>query len=68
MESERGVQQGDPIGPLLFALALQPLLIQLQESKSEQGIELAYSYLDDLSMAGEQEAVAGAFNSFKRAA
>ena len=27
ISSERGVQQGDPLGPLLFSLALQPLLI-----------------------------------------
>ena len=64
----RGVQQGDPVGLLLFSLALQPLLLQLHEGISEQGIQLAFSYLDDLILAGEQRAVAGAFHSFKRSA
>ena len=27
IKSEVGVQQGDPLGPLLFALALQPVLV-----------------------------------------
>ena len=51
LQSERGVQQGDPLGPMLFALALQPLLAQLHEAKSEQGLQLAYSFLDDLVLA-----------------
>ena len=66
--SESGVQQGDPLGPLLFALALQPLLIQLHEGISERGLQLAFSYLDDLILAGDQQEVAGAFHSFKNAA
>ena len=66
--SERGVQQGDPLGPLLFSLALQPLLLQLHEGLSDHGLQLAYSYLDDLTLAGEQEAVSGAFHFFKSAA
>ena len=66
--SERGVQQGDPLGPLFFALAIQPLLIQLHEGISDQGLQLAFSYLDDLVLAGEQQAVAGAFHIFKGAA
>ena len=66
--SENGVQQGDPLGPMLFALALQPLLIQLHEGISAQGLQLAYSYLDDLILAGDQQEVAGAFHSFKSAA
>ena len=53
---------------MLFALALQPLLTQLHECISEEGLQLIYSFLDDLILAGKQHIVAGAFHSFKRAA
>ena len=68
IQSERGVQQGDPLGSLLFSLALQPLLIQLSEGGREHGLELIYSYLDDLILAGKQQAVAEAFHYLKGAA
>ena len=68
ISSEKGVQQGDPIGPLLFALALQPLLLELNNGRSDNGLQLVYSYLDDLILAGEQQAVAGAFHFLKAAA
>ena len=66
--SGRGVQQGDPLGPLFFALALQPLLAQLHEGVSDQGLQLVFSYLDDLILAGSQQEVSGAFHSFKSTA
>ena len=56
ISSESGVQQGDPLGPLFFSLALQPLLLEMQNARSDQGLELVYSYLDDLVLAGEQKA------------
>ena len=58
--SECGVQQGDPLGPLLFALALQPVLRDLHGTRSAGGLQLVFSYLDDLCLAGEQAAVSQA--------
>ena len=59
------MQQGDPVGPLLFALALQPVLNQLANIP---GLELAFSYLDDLVLAGEQSAVASGIAVLKGSA
>eukprot|EP00973_Karenia_brevis_P084055 11662893-Karenia_brevis.AAC.1 len=40
ISSESGVQQGDPLGPLLFALALQPALRELADKRSPGQLEL----------------------------
>jgi len=58
--SESGGQQGDPLGPLFFSLALQPVLQELSLSRVTGGLELVYSYLDDLCLAGDAQAVATA--------
>ena len=68
LSSANGVQQGDPIGPLLFSLALQPILLDLNKGRADQALHLVFSYLDDLILAGEQHAVAGAFHYLKVAA
>ena len=44
------MQQGDPLGPLLFCLTLHPLLSQLQS-------ELKIFYLDDGTVGGSTESV-----------
>ena len=62
LKSEVGVQQGDPLGPLFFALALQPVLTELS---SIPGLDISFSYLDDLVMAGEQSAVAAGITQLK---
>ena len=65
IRSEVGVQQGDPLGPLLFALALQPVLAQMGDIP---GLDLSFSYLDDLVLAGEQSAVAAGIALLKSSA
>jgi hypothetical protein len=50
--SEEGPQQGDPLGPLEFCLAVQPLLKSLQSPFS-------LGYLDDFTFAGPAYCVAG---------
>ena len=49
--SQEGPQQGDPLGPLLFANAIQPMLCSLQS-------ELNLGYLDDVSLGGPVDSVA----------
>jgi len=50
--SNEGPQQGDPLGPLLFSNTVQPLLLSLQ-------MELVLGFLDDFSLGGHQNQVAG---------
>ena len=56
--SSTGVQQGDPLGPLLFAAALQPLADELRSSP----LDLSLFYLDDGVLAGSVGAVSLALN------
>ena len=46
ISSEKGVQQGDPLGPMLFALAIQPLLKDLSRGYSPEALQLVYAFLD----------------------
>lgn len=48
--SEEGAQQGDPLGPLLFCLALHDILTSLKS-------ELVLGYLDDVALGGDANIV-----------
>jgi hypothetical protein len=50
IDSSEGVQQGDPLGPLLFCLAINPLLADIQS-------EFVSGYLDDIGMGGDVRGV-----------
>jgi hypothetical protein len=54
-----GPQQGDPLGPLLFCLPLQPILLQLVSP-------LSFGYLDDLTLGGKAETVAADVDFIER--
>ena len=54
VNSTAGVQQGDNLGPLLFATTIHSLLGEL---KAILGIDLVIGYLDDIVVAGDCEAV-----------
>ncbi|CAK9023307.1 Retrotransposable element SLACS 132 kDa protein (ORF2) [Includes: Reverse transcriptase] [Durusdinium trenchii] len=56
VESKAGVQQGDPLGPLFFPAAIQPLAQDLRNT----GLDLAVHYLDDGILAGDVAAVSQA--------
>ena len=56
LRSAAGVQQGDPLGPLLFATALQPLAQELRQTS----LDLSVFYLDDGVLAGDLPTVAAA--------
>ncbi|GJT18909.1 reverse transcriptase domain-containing protein [Tanacetum coccineum] len=50
LRSCQGVQQGDPLGPLLFALVLHPLICKIRDSFS---LSLQAWYLDDGTIIGD---------------
>ena len=56
-----GIQQGDPLGPALFAIALQDAIRRAREEADSQhpgGIDWVAFYLDDGTVAGSGPAVA----------
>ena len=50
IQSAEGIQQGDPLGPLLFCLTLQPLLLDIRS-------EFVSGFLDDIGIGGETNMV-----------
>lgn len=58
-----GVQQGDPLGPLLFSLTLQPLLLDLKAYVPD--LVLNAWFLDDGSLIGDIASLSAAWNIIK---
>ena len=54
LQATSGVQQGDPLGPLLFALAIHPILQAIQQACPDV---LQAWYLDDGRLCGDTEEV-----------
>ena len=65
LSSERGIQQGDPLGPALFAAAIHPFIEELAAHLLELGLlELGMKafFLDYGILTGDQETVEAAIN------
>ena len=62
ISSQSGVQQGDPLGPMLFALILQTLVSSIEADDECFDLSLNLWYLDDGMLAGEKSAVVRALH------
>ena len=58
--SASGVQQGDPLGPLLFALVLHCTILKISADPQCKEMLLNCWYLDDGALAGQRDAVSRA--------
>ena len=65
INSETGVQWGDPLGPLLFCLVLQKVVSAI--SADDRCAELLFPawYMDDVVVAGPSCAINGVLPSYK---
>jgi hypothetical protein len=60
MNSCTGVRQGDPLGPLLFCLALSPILAKIKRECPT--LDLMAFFLDDGTLIGSPESLLGAID------
>eukprot|EP00731_Ephydatia_muelleri_P034861 Em0082g8a len=58
ISSEIGVQQGDPLGPLLFCLVLQQIISAIVEDVDCESLLFHHWYIDDGVVAGPVAAIA----------
>ena len=63
LHSITGVQQGDPLGPFLFALGIHPALQAVQRRFPTVHL---LAFLDDVHLVGPQGAVCAAFAALRR--
>ena len=62
LSSEEGIHQGDPLGPVLFATAIQELLTKLQ---NDHPCVVVLAYLDDVFLVGPSDNVLAVFEDLK---
>ena len=60
--SQEGVHQGDPLGPVLFATTIHPILSEIQNNIPEATL---LAYLDDVFLLGSPDKVLVSFNMLK---
>ncbi|KAJ3094813.1 hypothetical protein HDU96_001458 [Phlyctochytrium bullatum] len=61
LSSETGVQQGDPLGPLLFAMVLRLLLTQVKDLCD---LDFSAAFLDHWTIAGRHASLLAAVQCF----
>ena len=64
LSSQEGIHQGDPLGPVLFSIAVHQALLDLQTDNP--GVQVL-AYLDDVFLVGPSSSVLSAFDQLKPA-